>query len=188
MDRRLFRWPPPPAPPAPDREERFVRLLQAHERRLRAYIFSLVPNWSDADDLLQETAAVIWRKFDQFEDGTNFLAWAMSVARNEVLNHRRRQAGRPIGFCEATFELLAREAATAVEGSDARRDALEGCLAKLGPRDRELVHLRYQPGANTRQVADQVGRAPKAVYKTLNRIHLLLLECVRKTLAAEGRR
>ncbi len=168
------------------REERFLQLFLAHERRLYAFILALVHNWSDADDLLQETSAVLWRKLDEFEPGTDFSAWAMSVARFQVLNYRKKQRLSQARLSDETVEALADRMAALSEQSDARRDALQRCLAKLSDRDRELVRLRYQPGATTQTVVDRVGRSLPAVYKALNRIHTQLLLCIRQTLAGEG--
>lgn len=39
---------------------------------------------------------VLWRKFDQFQEGTDFAVWAMSVARFCALNWRRKQARLPL--------------------------------------------------------------------------------------------
>lgn len=164
------------------REEQFLQLFLAHERRIRGFILALVPNWSDADDLLQETSAVLWRQLDSFEPGTDFAAWALSVARYQVLNYRRRERTRAARFSDRTFEALLDLAARSSSSSDARRDALEGCLAKLGESERELIRLRYQSDATTQAVADQLGRPMKAVYKALNRIHDALLQCVRRSL------
>lgn len=167
------------------REERFLQLFLASERRIHAFILSLVPNWNDADDLLQETSAVVWRRLDEFQSGTDFVAWALSIARYQVLNYRKKKLAHHTRFSDTAFEALAADIATASEGSDARRDALEHCLSKLRPDDRELIRLRYQPDATTQAVAERLGRALKTVYKALNKIHERLLDCVRRTLTLE---
>jgi RNA polymerase sigma-70 factor (ECF subfamily) len=169
-----------------EREERFLQLFLAHERRIFAFLLALVPVWSDAEDLLQETSVVMWRKLDEFEPGTDFAAWALSIARYQVLNYRKKQRRDRVLFSDQALEMLAEQMATLSRGADARRDALENCLKKLNPRDRELVQLRYQPGATTQKVAEHVGRSIQAVYKSLNRIHGQLLSCIRRTLSSEG--
>jgi RNA polymerase sigma-70 factor (ECF subfamily) len=169
-----------------DREERFLKLFLAHERRIFGFLLALVPDWSDAEDLLQESSVVMWRKLDSFEPGTDFAAWALSIARYQVLAHRKRQKRARVLFSDQTLEMLADEMATLGRDADARRDALEICLTKLKPRDRERIHLRYQPRATTQGVADRVGHSIQAVYKALNRIHGQLLLCIRRTLAADG--
>jgi RNA polymerase sigma-70 factor (ECF subfamily) len=168
-----------------DPEERFLQLLLANERRVYAFILALVPVWSDADDVLQNTSAVLWRKRETFTLESDFVAWALSIARYEVLSYRKRQRRDRMIFSDQTVELLAEQMASEGLGSDSRRDALESCVAKLKERDRELIRLRYEPRATTQGVADRVGRSIQAVYKALNRIHGQLLDCVRQTLAAE---
>jgi RNA polymerase sigma-70 factor (ECF subfamily) len=169
-----------------DREERFLQLFLAHERRIFGFLLALVPAWSDAEDLLQEASVVMWRKLDEFEPGTDFAAWALSIARFQVLSYRKKQRRDRVLFSERTLELLADEMAALGRSEDARRDALEHCIARLNTRDRELIRLRYLPGATTQGVAEGLGRSVQAVYKSLNKIHEQLLMCIRRTLAAEG--
>ena len=55
-----------------------IELFSSNYNRIKSFIFSLVPNTSDADDVMQETSRIIWEKFEEFEVGTNFLAWAFA--------------------------------------------------------------------------------------------------------------
>lgn len=171
-----------------EREERFLQLFLAHQRQLLQFLVALVPDWSDAEDLLQETSIAIWRNLDQFEPGTDFGAWTRHIARYEVLNFRRKRGRSRVIFSDATVERLAADLAASAMGphGDARRDALEGCLAKLSAREAELIRLRYQAGASTQAVAGRLGQSVQAVYRSLNKVHGLLLRCVRRTLATEG--
>ncbi len=163
-----------------------MRLFLQHEHRIYGLILAMMAYGPDADDVMQETAAVMWRKFDDFTPGTNFAAWSLRVARFQVMAHRKRVAISRVRFSDQTMDAIADQVATVAEQPSARRDALRQCLSKLRERDRQLVELRYEPGATTQGVADQVGRSIHAVYKALNKIHTQLLECVRKTLSAEG--
>jgi RNA polymerase sigma-70 factor (ECF subfamily) len=118
--------------------------------------------------------------------GPTFVAWALRIARLEVLNYRRKKSRDRCLFSDELVDLLTEQASALELAADDRRDALESCLAKLRERDRELVRLRYEPGATTQDIADRVGRSVKAVYKALNRIHGQLLVCIRTSLAARG--
>jgi RNA polymerase sigma-70 factor (ECF subfamily) len=69
----------------------FTTHLMAVQRRLYAYILTILPNLSDADDVLQDTNAVLLRKRTQFVAGTEFGAWACRVAYFEVLALRRKR-------------------------------------------------------------------------------------------------
>src|SRR5262245_27178829 len=83
---------------------RFVQLFAQHQRGIHAYICTLVPNRVDADDVMQETSLVLWRKWEEFDCNREFIRWACGIAFNEVLKLRRRVATRRCYFNE---ELLA---------------------------------------------------------------------------------
>ena len=74
------------------RGEQFMALYSGHQRRLYLYTMTLLPASVDAEDVLQETNLVLWRKFDQYQPGTNFFAWACRITRYEVLKYRERRA------------------------------------------------------------------------------------------------
>lgn len=74
------------------RVEQFMALYSSHQRRLYLYTTTLLPAASDADDIFQEANLVLWQKFDQYEDGTNFFAWACKIIRYKVLQHREKKA------------------------------------------------------------------------------------------------
>jgi len=167
------------------RGREFLRLYQANERRIFGFILALVPQWSEAEDLLQETTMTLWSKFDTFEPVTDFAAWALCVARYRIMNHRKKKRHQHVQFSDEVLEALDERVRSAAAGLDMLRDALGNCLRKLPERDRELIHLRYEYDATTRSVAQRLGRSVDAVYKALNRIHVQLLYCIRRTLAAE---
>ncbi len=173
-----------PADESPDAQV-FLRLYQANERRIYGFILALVPNWSEAEDLLQETTAVMWSKFDQFTVGTDFAAWAMCIARYQIMNYRKKKRNQRVQFSDEVLAAIDGQVSITTTQLDVRRDALRDCLKKLSTRDRELVHLRYEYDATTKSVAERVGRGIDAVYKALNRIHVQLLHCIRRTLAME---
>ena len=58
--------------PKPDRTAEFVRLLKQHDRRLSAYVHSLVPDWNEAEDIVQDTSVRLWEQFDKYDSDSNF--------------------------------------------------------------------------------------------------------------------
>lgn len=163
----------------------FLRLYQANERRIYGFILTLVPDWAQAEDLMQETTMVMWSKFAEFEPGTDFAAWALCIARYQVMYYRKRRRAQRIQFSDEVLEAIAEQVCAATEQFDVRRDALRSCIKKLAEKDQELLRLRYGLDATVKSVAERVGRGIDAVYKSLNRIHVQLLHCIRKTLTTE---
>jgi RNA polymerase sigma-70 factor (ECF subfamily) len=163
----------------------FARLLTAHQRAIYTCVRSLLHNREGVDEVWQDTNVVLWQKSDQFRPGTNFRAWALAVARFEVQNFRRRCRTRARVLSDAMIDQLADELLVRSEAEESRLDALRHCLTKLPPRDRELIHLRYQAGMGGAKVAEQLGRSLDAIYRSVTRIRGALLECVRCRMAQE---
>ena len=172
----------------PTKAQRFLRLFLQNQRRIYAYVLTLLPRRADADDVFQEASLVLWDKFDEAAPPDNFVAWGCRIAYFKVLDFcKKHQRGR-VMFSQAMLE---RVAETAVEHGetlqlDERREALVGCLAKLGTRDRDLLGVRFADGATVQSTADQVGRSPDAVYKALARIRRALFDCVTHALSVGG--
>jgi RNA polymerase sigma-70 factor (ECF subfamily) len=146
---------------------------------------ALIPNQSDADDVFQEVSRTLWAKFDDYQSGTNFLAWAFNISRFKILQHRRSQSRRSATLGDAVFELIAEEVYGTLHKEDARFLVLAECLQKLPARDRHLIEIRYRQGQTTKSVAETVGRSVDAVYRSLRRIHNDLLHCMQRGLVEE---
>ena len=67
----------------------FVSLITANQRRIYAYILTLVPNFNDADDVMQETTATMWERKKDFQPGTDFVAWGARIAYFKILEYRK---------------------------------------------------------------------------------------------------
>jgi RNA polymerase sigma-70 factor (ECF subfamily) len=169
-----------------DRHERFTALMSRQHASLMGFTLSLVPNWSDAEDILQQASVVMWRKFGEFQEGTDFLAWGCQVVRFHVTNFVRKRARDKHLFSPELIETMAGEALGDAEHLASERAALQACLGKLDDAGRKLLARCYEPQATIRQVAHELGRTPNSVYKGLNRLRETLLRCIRRTLSREG--
>jgi RNA polymerase sigma-70 factor (ECF subfamily) len=180
----------PGDPGRPTPSKLFLRLFLQNERRLYAYILTLLPNRADADDVFQEASLVLWDKFDERHPPDDFTAWGCRIAYFKVLDFYKKRRRSRVCFSQALLERLAE---TAIEQADTlqlddRREALADCLEKLSPRDRDLLAHRFAPGATTQSTADRVGRSVAAVYKALASIRQALFDCVTRSLTQEGQR
>jgi RNA polymerase sigma-70 factor (ECF subfamily) len=161
-----------------------VGLLTETQAALRLYVHSLLPGDPSAHDVAQRTSLLLWQKRSEFVIGTNFKAWAFSVARYEVLHHRKQQVRDSrlvFGLdleSQLSDDLLEREVQP-----ERRHAALMDCLTKLRAADRELLLYRYAPDAGTLEdYSARSGRSVGGLKVTLHRLRNLLLGCIRKQL------
>lgn len=164
--------------------ERFTRLLARCQRRIFVYAMSLLHDPNDAEDVLQETNLVLWKKFNEYERGTDFARWACRVAYYEVLKVRRKNGRSARLFSNRFIETLAAGCERNMCEWDDRQEALQRCVGKLNDCDRELVRSRYEPGATTRSVAETSQRSVQGTRKSLLRIRNALFVCVRRALSS----
>lgn len=169
-----------------DRHELFVRLLSDAHRRLLGYLMSLLGNRHNAEDVLQRASITMWRRFETFETGTDFMAWASTVAFYEAKNFQRVAARSRLRFDDDLLHTLAEERRGDLRHLDERLDALDHCVGKLDDGNRKLVQAVYGEDAEIATLAEQLGRAPQTLYNRLNALRRTLAECVERRLA-EGR-
>jgi len=169
-----------------ERDDRFVRLLLASEKHIYTFILTLVHNRSDADDIMQDTASLMWRKYKELDSVSNFAAWGVRIAHYKVLEFRKKRYKDRIQFNSGLFEEILGGAVAVSDDLAPRLEALQKCLTKLGKRDRKLVMMKHEQKATTRTVAQRIGMSVESACKAIPRIHDMLLRCIRRQLKASG--
>ena len=172
--------------PAPFPGEDFVVLLQQSQGRLLGYVMSLLGRRADAEDVLQRASVIMWRKFDQFETGSNFMAWASTICFYEAKNFLRTSSRSPLRFDDDLLATIAAERADDLRFREKRLAALEDCIRKLPARDRTLIEGVYRERKAAAELAEELNRAPQTLYNRLNLARRALAACVTRKLNAES--
>ncbi|HVJ46730.1 MAG TPA: sigma-70 family RNA polymerase sigma factor [Luteolibacter sp.] len=172
------------SPETTSREAEFTALLVRHEHALASYVFGLVPATADAEDILQLSRLQMWKLFDRYEAGTNFLAWARKIAFYQMLNFRRADRARYLAVDPATLESIADAVADLSPPEEFHCSALEICMRKLPLDHRRLIVQRYSEDADIPSLAKRIGSTAGAVYRALSRIRINLLACMKGEVSA----
>ncbi|HEY2589001.1 MAG TPA: sigma-70 family RNA polymerase sigma factor [Tepidisphaeraceae bacterium] len=168
--------------------EEFIRLFTAHQVRLQTLALSLIPNYADAEEVLQQASLIIWKKFGEFDRaGGSFFAWASRILSFEAKNYYRRKGRDKLRFDEKFLDVVADRVSEMSDELAERQRLLSDCVARLRPEHQEIIRLRYGQGATVDAVARAAGRTSDAIYNVLSRIRQVLVECVDRQRAMEGR-
>lgn len=165
-----------PSDPPPTASEQVQILFVRHQGAIRAFVRGLQPSLADADDILQETFLTISRKAETFENGSNFVSWACSIARLKVLEHYR-QHKRATVLSEAAVHALADDFPTE-KWIEQRETALMKCLEKIAPKTRNLIWRRYNQQQTSEEMASDCGMSAMAVRVALTKARAYLRDCV----------
>jgi RNA polymerase sigma-70 factor (ECF subfamily) len=170
-----------------DQQECFMRLWTAAQPAVAGYIRSLI-HGTDADDVLQETALALFRRFADYDPARPFVAWALGVAKFQVLGHRRDAARSFVTFDNELLERYTDEWTESCPSSDYRAGALENCFGELTGRGRQTLRMRYYEGFTAEDIARRTASRGAAVRVMLQRIRDSLRACVEHQLSTKGGR
>src|SRR4051812_42136554 len=152
------------------KHDEFLRLFSSHSQRIYEFILTLVMRQADAEEIFQDTSLILWKKFDSYDPEGNFRAWACRMAYLEVLQLRRSNR-RLQTFSDEALALLAEKAIAHSDDLGQRQVALEECLEKLPPQDREMIEHRYYHRRVPKEIASLKSCSVYSVYRTLARVH-----------------
>lgn len=165
-----------------DVHSEFMRAFIRVEPRLRTFAIACGLRLTEVDDLVQETALVLWRKFDEYDSARPFLPWALGISRNLIheVRHAERRTARPLSP-RVTQKLVATCTRVGAQFEMAE-DALQYCVEKLPPRQQELISLRYREELTLKQIANRLRQGLSGVNMALRRLRFALLECMQRRL------
>lgn len=158
-------------------------LYVRHQSALLGYVLSIEPSFSDAQDIMQEVFLTLTRKAQTWTQGTDFMAWACTIARYHTLHFQRTRARRVARIDDDVVELLHPATGFDEDAFKHRLATLQGCLGKLAPRAHQLVMLRYHQGQRSEEIATTVGWSVNAVRVALSRARQSLRDCFERRLA-----
>jgi RNA polymerase sigma-70 factor (ECF subfamily) len=162
-------------------EEAFRAFYDRTARLLWAYLSRISGNAATADDLLQETYYRFLRARVPHESDAHRRHYLFRIATNLVHDSRRRRAASPDPDGRECAELPAPgdEAASAQQRTDLGR-----AMARLRPRERELLWLAYVHGSTHREIGDTLGLKTGSIKLLLFRARRRLANLLR---GADGR-
>jgi RNA polymerase sigma-70 factor (ECF subfamily) len=162
----------------------FVHLMSVSQMNIYAYIMSVVGNSNDADDIMQNTSALMWERYSEFKSGTDFVRWGISIAHYKIKEFRKQQNRHQ--FNGEVLEKIHDQAQDKLSDLSSYIEKLHRCLGKLPPSDLILVKLRYQSSNSIKKISNRINISVQAVYMKLSKIHGMLSRCIKQLIIQES--
>jgi len=166
------------------RMELLVRLLTRHQEELFRFIMAMHPHEEDARDILQDSSVALCRKIEDYDPAKPFLPWAFGFAYLEVMKFRERNQRTNRLLNQDLLQRLALERADQKSLLDERVEALDQCMKKLCEADQELIRLRYLGKTGIDDLVEQSGASRRTLFRNLDRVRRVLLECINRRVAS----
>lgn len=168
--------------------ERLTRCWLAAEPSVRAFVAAAVRSVSDREDVLQQVALTVARRFEEYDERRPFVAWVLWLAKSRIVDFYRAQERQRMVLTDGLLDRVAETLVESHSRESSRREALGHCLDGLPERSRSLVTLRYHDGLSMDEIASAVRSTPGSVRVALFRIREALAACIERRLAAETAR
>jgi RNA polymerase sigma-70 factor (ECF subfamily) len=159
--------------------EAFARIVDACHHLVRAATLRETADPDLADEIAQDAFLRAWERRKQYRPGTSPRAWLLTIARSQLMEHRRRTGRDRRHLKELVRQELLRNTPQADDTGETSRKlkALRTCLSQVAPEHKELLDLIHAQGLTTEAAASQLGIGPPACRQRLSRLQRSLRRC-----------
>jgi RNA polymerase sigma-70 factor (ECF subfamily) len=170
-------------------QQEFTQLLQPNLVALNRFVFGMVRNQFDTEDIVQETVVKAFVHFGDFRAESKFKTWLMSIAVNEVRTRRRTEYRSRMTYFD--FDQLERLASGTSANSPYQQyqenetaRLVQNAMVALHPAYEEMIRLRAMDGMNiadtARTLSISVPAAKARYYRAVHRLSGTLAREMRK--------
>jgi RNA polymerase sigma-70 factor (ECF subfamily) len=152
-------------------------LLNIYKGRIFSYIYRMVRNYHDAEDITFDTFIKCFKNLSRFDTSKRFSTWLFTIAHNTTLDFFRKNKQEYEYFDEthAAPDNLVEEFE-----KKRKREKIEQCLAQLPPIDRELVILFHREEHTYEEISEILDLPITTIKTRLHRTRKKLADLVQR--------
>lgn len=171
--------------PNPNSRGVFTSLLDQDRFRIFNYIRTLVPHYSDAEDIYQLVCLTLWKKFEEYDQSRDFFPWACRITFYTVCNHRRSVRNDRHYFSQELIDNMAQQREQDLGIYNSRIEFLHDCMNGLDTPDQQLLQKAVLEKQSIKEIAKTADRALQTLYNRLMILRRELAECILSKLQSE---
>ena len=170
-------------------QEACRQLVETYQRPVYSVVLRMVRDPSLAEDLTQDTFIKAFRHLDSYDARRKLSSWLFKIAHNTTLDHLRKRQLDTVSLEPEEGEAADRQRSWVDEETESpnrrveRQDmaaAIEAAIAKLPPRYREIVVLRYQEGLAYQEIVEVMDLPMGTVKTHIHRARGKMAEILRR--------
>lgn len=163
--------------------ERYSEIVERYQTRLFVYIYRLIGNKEEAEDLLQDVFVKAYRNLNSYDTSRKFSSWIYRIAHNETVNFiKRKSLKRFISWETITTAKDKLDSSSEEEGADIawiRKEIskeVSEAISRLPSKYKQVLTLRYYADQSYEEIADILGKPVNTVGTLINRAKKKLSE------------
>jgi len=138
----------------------FEKLVLHYQNMVFSFIYTMVQNQMDAEELTQDVFVKAYRKLELFRGDAKFSTWLFTIARNNVSSSFRKKQLDTIDVDDsktAHFQVDEVDSAFDLLSIKERNGALELALEQLAPQQKMLLQLFYLEEQSLKEIEEITG-------------------------------
>jgi RNA polymerase sigma-70 factor, ECF subfamily len=142
----------------PNKRKRFTELITPIFDDFNRFIYSIVRNNYDKDDIIQEALAIAYENFDNLKDKEKYKSWVFTIGKREafrfIKNNRKKVTCENNSLEQIFTDKYDLE--DIVEQEETKRE-IRKLINEMKESYRDVIILRYFAGLSLTEVADVLG-------------------------------
>ncbi len=152
--------------------EKFEVLLQNESKKLYNYLFKILRNKEDAEDILQETFIAFHKKMNSVKE-SSYKSYLFRTAYHKALNLIKKRNTIIINYNEmGHFE------DKQPKNNERQNELIKDALSQLKPEEALLIELQFYQKMNYKQIAETLETTQSAVDSKLVRAKKKLIKII----------
>lgn len=167
--------------------ERYAEIIERYQGKLFAYLYRLVGNREEAEDLLQDVFIKAYKNLHSYDSSRKFSSWVYRIAHNEAVNYiKRKSLKRFISWEDISSTKDKLESRSTEDGADdawIRKEAIndvDQAINGLPIKYKQVLLLRYFSDKSYEEIGEILGKPVNTVGTLINRAKKKLSEEMEK--------
>lgn len=166
-----------------EEKQKFTECWNDAYHLVAAYTSSLVTDSHQAEDVMSRIAVTVIKKFQHYDPTRSFEAWAMGIARFEILKFRRERARDRHFFAQDMLEKIGDRCEAVFDEQTAQQRAyekllLKECLKQVQGHGARAMTMRYSENLRAEEIGQRLKMTAGAVRTMLHRVRGSLRRCI----------
>lgn len=161
-----------------ERRDEVTQLALENRARIWGFVMALCKDPARTQVIFGETYLVICDQWENYEPGSDFLDWVLTIVRFEYLKSLPPDEQQQVASEADVLEQAIKSAESSSLPLAMRYNALRQCMPGLDSRARKAVELRYDRHMPTDEVARKLDLSVPAYYLLMARVRNALHKCV----------
>ncbi|MEZ6066014.1 MAG: RNA polymerase sigma factor [Planctomycetaceae bacterium] len=154
----------------------YAILYKRHAPKVLAFLATRLRDRNVANDVCQQVWLKVWEKISTQFDGRHFRGWIFQIARNQLIDDRRRQRANNL---PDEFDPADSNWDPADSEIDDRAEHLLPCVEALDEDRRSIVQFRLT-GQSFEDISESLGIPPNTAMTRFHRAKDQLRDCIER--------